>query len=161
MLNSERSYACQNKRLAAKQQNVKTASRLYLPPHSSYGLWDWSVTLRGPSESKSLLSATSAVHSSPWLAILYLQSSSVLCYCIIQSPSVKTKLHIGRLGGVVVNVLATGPKGRGFKHGRSDGFITAIQIRSTPSFGWEVKPEVPCRKILRHVKDPLRYFRYW
>jgi hypothetical protein len=35
----------------------------------------------------------------------------------------------------------------------------AIKIRSTPSFGWEVNPEVPCRKIL-HVKDPLRYFRY-
>jgi hypothetical protein len=36
-----------------------------------------------------------------------------------------------------------------------------IKVCSTPSFGWEVKPEVPCRKILRHVKDPLRYFRYW
>jgi len=31
-----------------------------------------------------------------------------------------------------------------------------IKIRSTPSFGWEVKPEVPCRKILRHVKDLLK-----
>jgi hypothetical protein len=60
----------------------------------------------------------------------------------------------------VVNVLATGPKGRGFKPGRGDGFLRAIKIRSTPSFGWEVKPEVPCRKILWHVKDPLRYFRY-
>jgi hypothetical protein len=36
----------------------------------------------------------------------------------------------------------------------------AIKIRSTPSFGWEVKPEVRCRWILRRVKDPLRYFRY-
>jgi hypothetical protein len=25
--------------------------------------------------------------------------------------------------------------------------------RSKPSFGWEVKPEVPCCKILRCVKD--------
>jgi hypothetical protein len=25
----------------------------------------------------------------------------------------------------------------------------------------EVNLEVPCRKILQHVKDPLRYFRYW
>jgi len=31
-----------------------------------------------------------------------------------------------------------------------------IKIRSTPSFGWEVKPEVPCRKILWHVKDLLK-----
>jgi hypothetical protein len=54
----------------------------------------------------------------------------------------------------VVNVIATGPKGGGFKPGRGDGFLMAIKIRSTPSFGWEVKPEVPCRKILRHVKDP-------
>jgi hypothetical protein len=66
------------------------------------------------------------------------------------------------LGGVVVSVLATGPKGRRFKPGRGDGFLRAIKIRSTPSFGWEVKPEIPCRKILQHVKVPLRYryFRY-
>jgi hypothetical protein len=50
-------------------------------------------------------------------------------------------------GGVVVSVLDTGPKGHGFKPGRSDGFLRAIKIRSTPSFGWEVKPEVPCRNI--------------
>jgi hypothetical protein len=42
----------------------------------------------------------------------------------------------------VVSVLATGPKGRGFTPGRGDGFLRAIKIRSTPSFGWEVKPEV-------------------
>jgi hypothetical protein len=64
-----------------------------------------------------------------------------------------------RLAGVVLSVLATGPKGRWFKPGRGDGFLRAIKIRST-SFWWEVKPEVPSRKILRHIKDPLRYFRY-
>jgi hypothetical protein len=36
--------------------------------------------------------------------------------------------------------------------GRGDGLLRAIKIRSTPSFEWEVKTEVPCRKILRHVK---------
>jgi hypothetical protein len=60
----------------------------------------------------------------------------------------------------VVSVLDAGPTGSGFKPGRGDGFLRVIKIRSTPSFGWEVNPEVPCRKILRHVKDPLRYFRY-
>jgi hypothetical protein len=35
----------------------------------------------------------------------------------------------------------------------------AIRIHSTPSLGWEVKPEDPCRKILWHVTDPLRYFQ--
>jgi hypothetical protein len=65
-----------------------------------------------------------------------------------------------RLGGVVVRVLATGRKGRGFKPSRVDGLLRTIKIRSTPSFGWEIKPEVPSRKILRHVKDPLTYQRY-
>jgi hypothetical protein len=32
----------------------------------------------------------------------------------------------------------------------------AIKIGSTPSFGWEVKPEVPCPKILRYVKYLLK-----
>jgi hypothetical protein len=64
------------------------------------------------------------------------------------------------LGGVVVSVLVIETKGNGFKPGRSDGFLRAIKIRSTPSFRWEVKPEVPCRKLLRHVKDPMTYQRY-
>jgi hypothetical protein len=61
-----------------------------------------------------------------------------------------------RLRGIVVSVLVTLPKGRGFEPGQGDGFLRAIKIRSTPSFGWEVKPEVPRRKVLRHVKDPLK-----
>jgi hypothetical protein len=56
----------------------------------------------------------------------------------------------------VVSVLVTGLKGLGFETGQGDGFLSAIKIRSTPSFGWEVKPEFPCRKILRHVKDLLK-----
>jgi hypothetical protein len=60
-----------------------------------------------------------------------------------------------RLGGVVVSVLATGPIGREFVPGQGDGFLRAIKIHSTPSFGWEVKLEVPCCKIL-HVKDLLQ-----
>jgi hypothetical protein len=38
---------------------------------------------------------------------------------------VSKRFH-SRLGGVVVRVLATGPKGRGFKRGRGDGFLRAI-----------------------------------
>jgi hypothetical protein len=45
-----------------------------------------------------------------------------------------------RLSGVVVSVLVTGPKGRGFEPGKDDGFLRAIKIHSTPSFRWEVKP---------------------
>jgi hypothetical protein len=46
--------------------------------------------------------------------------------------------------------LAIRPKFHEFRPGRRDGFLRAIKIRSTPSFGEEVKPETPCRKILRH-----------
>jgi hypothetical protein len=65
-------------------------------------------------------------------------------------------MPVGRLGGVVVSFLVTGPKGRAFEPGQGDGFLRAIKIRSTPSFGREVKPEAPCRKILLHVKDLLK-----
>jgi hypothetical protein len=41
----------------------------------------------------------------------------------------------GGTTGVVVSVLATGPKGCGFEPGQSDGFLRAIKIRSTSSFG--------------------------
>jgi hypothetical protein len=61
---------------------------------------------------------------------------------------------VSRHCGVVVSVLATGPKGRGFKLCRGDEFLRTIKISSSPSFGWKVKPEVPCRKILRHLKIP-------
>jgi hypothetical protein len=62
-------------------------------------------------------------------------------------------LVAGRFGAVVVSLLATGPNGRRFKPGRGHRFIRAIKIRSTHSFAWEVKPEIPCRKILRQVND--------
>jgi hypothetical protein len=56
----------------------------------------------------------------------------------------------------VVSVLTTGPKGRGFEPDKGDGLLRATKILSTLSFGWEVKPEVPCRKILLHVKELLK-----
>jgi hypothetical protein len=49
----------------------------------------------------------------------------------------------GRLGGIVVSVLDAGHKDRGFKPSRGDEFLSTIKIRSTPSFGWEVKREGP------------------
>jgi hypothetical protein len=71
--------------------------------------------------------------------------------CTFQVP-----YHHGCLGGVVVSVLATGPEGHGFEPGQGDGFLRVIKICSTPFFGWEVKPEVPCRKILQHIKELLK-----
>jgi hypothetical protein len=68
----------------------------------------------------------------------------------------KLQLNVSHVGGAMVNVLATGPEGHGFEPNQGSGFLRAIKVRSTPSFGWEVKPEVPCRKILWHVKDLLK-----
>jgi hypothetical protein len=48
----------------------------------------------------------------------------------------------------MVIVLVIGPKVRGFKPAEGDGFLSAT------SFGVEVKPSVPCRDILRQIKDP-------
>jgi hypothetical protein len=39
----------------------------------------------------------------------------------------------------------------GSNSAEDDGFLRVIKIRSTTSFGGEVKPSTPCRKILRHV----------
>jgi hypothetical protein len=55
----------------------------------------------------------------------------------------------------MVSVLARRPKVPRFKPGRGDGFLRVIKIRSTPSFGGEIKPLDPCRKILRHIKKTL------
>jgi hypothetical protein len=43
----------------------------------------------------------------------------------------------------MVSVLSTGPKGRGFKPGRGDGFLRATKIQSTLSIGWKVKAGGP------------------
>jgi hypothetical protein len=39
----------------------------------------------------------------------------------------------------------------------ANGFLRAIQIRSTPSFEAEVKPDVTYRKTKRHVKELYEY----
>jgi hypothetical protein len=59
-----------------------------------------------------------------------------------------------RLSGVVVSVLATGPKGRRFKLDWGDGFLMVIKFRSTLSFGQAIRLESPCYKILRRVIEP-------
>jgi hypothetical protein len=52
-------------------------------------------------------------------------------------------LHVKgcRLGGVMVSVLAIGPKAHKFKPGQCNGFLRVIKIRSTSSFRGGVKPE--------------------
>jgi len=50
-------------------------------------------------------------------------------------------------GGLEVSVLASCTQVRGFKPGRSRRIFRAKKILSTPSFGGEVKPSVPCRNF--------------
>jgi hypothetical protein len=55
---------------------------------------------------------------------------------------------LGCFGSVMVSVLAVERNicgFRGFKPIRGDGFLREIKIRSTPSFGGELKPLAPCR----------------
>jgi hypothetical protein len=56
-------------------------------------------------------------------------------------------------------VLAITPAFARSNPAEDDECSRAIQIRSTTSFGGEVKPLVPCRKIMRHVKEPYEYGR--
>jgi hypothetical protein len=94
------------------------------------------------------------IHLQVLWALLYTENVPYIFWSIeifLSMPS------FGHLGGVMVSVLAIRPKVRGFKLGRGDGFLMAIKIRSTSSFGVEVKPEAPCSKILRHVKFICRF----
>jgi hypothetical protein len=50
-------------------------------------------------------------------------------------------------GGLMVSMFVIGPKFRGFKPGQGGLILMAIKIRSKTSFGRQVKPSVPRRKI--------------
>jgi hypothetical protein len=50
-------------------------------------------------------------------------------------------------GGLGVSVLASGTQVRGFKPGRSRRIFKGGKILSTPSFGREEKPWVPCSRF--------------
>jgi hypothetical protein len=52
----------------------------------------------------------------------------------------------------MVIVLVTEPKVFGFKPGQERLIFKGGKTHSTPTFGGEVKPEFPCRKVLLHVK---------
>jgi hypothetical protein len=61
--------------------------------------------------------------------------------------SVPLMVSKGALGGLVVACLPLGSK-----LAEDDGFLRAITVRSTTSFGKEVNQSVLYRKILRYVK---------
>jgi hypothetical protein len=55
----------------------------------------------------------------------------------------------------MVTVLAIGPTLRELKPRGGDEFLRAIKFRRPPSFGGEVNPSAPCRKISGRVKEPF------
>jgi hypothetical protein len=83
-----------------------------------------------------------------YIRLLVTRSDLYWCYFTSESPR-----------WCNCSVLAIGTKVRGFKPGLGDGFLRAVKIRRTPSFGGEVKPEATCRKILQHVKELYEYER--
>jgi hypothetical protein len=92
-------------------------------------------TCSQPSERPVSLSESEPVQSSRWSLVFTRQpvyNSSRICgyqcpYAMIQHMR-GPKLHASHLGSVVVSVLATGPKGLGFKPSRGNGFLMAIKI---------------------------------
>jgi hypothetical protein len=46
------------------------------------------------------------------------------------------------------------PRSAGSNPAEDDGFLMAIKIHSTTFFKGDVKPMVPCHKILWHIKNP-------
>jgi hypothetical protein len=56
------------------------------------------------------------------------------------------------LGGIVVSLLAIGLKFQEFKPGRGRWIFKGNKIRGTTFFGGEVKPLIPCRKILQNLQ---------
>jgi hypothetical protein len=73
--------------------------------------------------------------------------------CVAAPPSCPLGLYtfMVALGGLVVACLSLDPRFAGSNTAEDDEFVMAIKIRSTTSFGGEVKSSVPCRKILRRI----------
>jgi hypothetical protein len=61
------------------------------------------------------------------------------------------------LGGQVVACLPLDPSFIGAKLPEDNGFLRMMIICNTASFRGEVKPSVPCHKILRHIKESYKY----
>jgi hypothetical protein len=57
------------------------------------------------------------------------------------------------LGGLVLVCLPPDLRFAGSNPGEDDGFLRVIKIRSTTSFGGEVKPSVPCRRFTAFKKN--------
>jgi len=76
------------------------------------------------------------------LTILHLHLKEHYLYLYFYPIMFQNRLRLSR-----VSVLAFGTQVRGFKPGRSRRIFKGEKILSSPSFGGEVKPSVPCRRF--------------
>ena len=77
-------------------------------------------------------------------------SCMYLCTCVMYvyiCTYIYVYIYIYRLRWSRGSVRAFGTQVRGFKPGRSRRIFKVEKIQSTPSFGREVKPSVPCRRF--------------
>ena len=70
-----------------------------------------------------------------------------LFHMFVHNETLLSRL-LERLRWSRVSVLAFGTQVRWFKPGRSCRIFSGRKILSTPSFGGEVKPSVPCRRFM-------------
>jgi hypothetical protein len=78
---------------------------------------------------------------------------------VIQKESErKLKYKNFALGGLVVACLPPDPRFAGSNPAEDNGFLRVIKIRSTTSFGGEVKSSVPCRRFTA-CKRTLRIWK--
>jgi hypothetical protein len=63
------------------------------------------------------------------------------------------------LSGIVAACLSLDVRFMDSNPGKDSGFLRVMKIHSMTSFRGEVKPSVPCGKILRHDKEPYEYER--
>jgi hypothetical protein len=82
------------------------------------------------------------------LSYLYLLMCSSPVKNAAEAPFLTRPLHImNSFGGLVVSILASGTRVRGFEPSRSCRIFSGEKIRSMPSFGREVKLFAPCRRF--------------
>jgi hypothetical protein len=65
--------------------------------------------------------------------------------------------HRENLKSHMVVCLPLDPSLNGAKLSEDNGFLRMMIICNTASFRGEVKPSVPCHKILRHIKESHKY----
>jgi hypothetical protein len=70
-----------------------------------------------------------------------------VCVCVCHVQIYRHVVSKRRLRWSSGSVLTSGTQVRGFAPGRSRRIFKGEKIRSTPSFGGEVKPSVPCRRF--------------